>query len=219
MQIGILGGTGPAGRALAARLADLGHDVVIGSRDAERARAVADGLQQRWGSRVATLSGAGNEVPAREGELVVLAVPWQAAKPVASELAEALAGKLVISMANALEKRNSDFAAVVPPDGSVAAGVAGILPDSRVVAALHHVPAKELGDLDQKVDGDVLVCADDREAAAAVVDLVETIPDLSAFDVGGLDNAVGIEAFTAVLLSLNVRYKTRSAIRLTGVTR
>ncbi|HVM39695.1 MAG TPA: NADPH-dependent F420 reductase [Acidimicrobiia bacterium] len=219
MQIGILGGTGPAGRALAARLADLGHDVVIGSRDAERARAVADDLQQRWGSRVATLSGAGNEVPAREGELVVLAVPWQAAKPVASELAEALAGKLVISMANALEKRNSDFAAVVPPDGSVAAGVAGILPDSRVVAALHHVPAKELGDLDQKVDGDVLVCADDREAAAAVVDLVETIPDLSAFDVGGLDNAVGIEAFTAVLLSLNVRYKTRSAIRLTGVTR
>ena len=192
---------------------------MIGSRDAERARAVADDLQQRWGSRVATLSGAGNEVPAREGELVVLAVPWQAAKPVASELAEALAGKLVISMANALEKRNSDFAAVVPPDGSVAAGVAGILPDSRVVAALHHVPAKELGDLDQKVDGDVLVCADDREAAAAVVDLVETIPDLSAFDVGGLDNAVGIEAFTAVLLSLNVRYKTRSAIRLTGVTR
>lgn len=219
MRIGVLGGTGPAGKALAVRLADLGHDVVIGSRDGARAQGIVDELRARWGDRVASLRGATNDVSAREGELVVLAVPWKAAKPMAEDLRDALAGKIVISMANALERRNSDFAAVVPPDGSVAAGVAATLTDSRVVAALHHVPARELGNLDGSVDGDVLVCSDDRGAAAEVAELVETIPALQAFDVGGLDNAVGIEAFTAVLLSLNVRYKTRSAIRLTGVHR
>lgn len=219
MEIGVLGATGPAGRALAARLAAAGHDVMIGSRDAERATDVVGTLQERWGERVASVHGAENEEVARTSELVVVAVPWQAAAPVASDLAEDLAGKIVISMANALQKSGEGFEAVLPPDGSVAAGVAKATPESRVVAALHHVAAKDLGNLDTAVDGDVLVCSDDRDAVETVGGLVRQIPRLDPVDVGGLANAIGIEAFTAVMLSVNVRYRVRTGLRLTGLQR
>lgn len=219
MRIGILGATGPAGRALAARLADLGESVVVGSRDAQRAADVAADLAERWGSRVDGVEGAANDVAAREGEMVVVAVPWQAAATVATDLAPHLAGKVVVSMANALERHGDGFAAVVPDEGSVAAAVAAAAPESRVVAALHHVPARELGALDESVDGDVLVCSDDRPAAEQVCRLVKGIPRLEPLDVGGLHNAVGIEAFTAVMLSVNLRYQVRTGLRLTGMHR
>lgn len=219
MRIGILGATGPAGRSLAARLADLGDDVFVGSRDPARAREVVAGLGERWRSRVAGVTGVGNEEAAREGEIVVVSVPWKAAAPLAGDLAATLAGKIVVSMANALERRGDEFVAVVPPEGSVAAAVAKAVPESRVVAALHHVPARDLGALDQAVDADVLVCSDDRASAARVCELVRRIPRLEAFDVGRLGNAVGIEAFTAVMLSVNARYRVRTGLRLTGMHR
>lgn len=219
MRIGILGATGPAGRALGARLADLGHDVLVGSRDESRARDVAAAVARRWGSRTASLSGVANETAAREGELVVLSVPWEAAPTLAAALAPALAGKIVVSMANALKRVGEGFEAVIPDQGSVAAAAAKAAPESTVVAALHHVPARKLGALDETVDGDVLVCSDDRRAAATVCDLVRAIPRLEAFDVGGLGSAVGIEAFTAVMLSVNARYHVRTGLRLTGMHR
>jgi len=219
MRIGVLGGTGPAGRGLAARLSDLGHEVVVGSRDADRARATVEALRSRWGDRLDGLTGTANEAAAEAGELVVIAVPWEAASRVAAATAPLLAGKVVISMANALEMRDGGFVAVITPRRSVAAEVAAAAPQARIVAALHHVPAKDLGDLEAEVDGDVLVCSNDREAARDVCDLVSKIPRLQAFDVGALANAVGIEAFTAVLLSMNVRYNVRTAIRITGLPR
>lgn len=219
MRIGVLGATGPAGRALAARLTDAGHDVLLGSRDAERARGVTDGLGDEWGERVAGLRGVENRVAADESELVVVAVPWHAAATVSGDLSGALAGKVVLSMANALEKHGDGFVAVVPEEGSIAAAVAAATPESRVVAALQHVAAAELGALDHAVDGDVLVCSDHRDAASTVCDLVAEIPSLEPFDVGGLHNAVGLEAFTAVMLSVNVRYRVRSGLHLTGMAR
>lgn len=219
MRIGILGATGPAGRSLAGRLGDLGFDVWVGSREPQRAAEAVTTLADRYGERVARVHAVGNQEAAGAGDIVVVAVPWKAAAPLATELSSELAGKIVISMANALERRGDEFVAVVPPDGSVAAGLAKAVPDSRVVAALHHVPARELGALDEAVDADVLVCSDDRAAADTVCELVRAIPRLEAFDVGGLGNAVGIEAFTAVMLSVNIRYKVRTGLRLTGMKR
>lgn len=218
MRIGILGATGPAGRALGARLADLGHEVLLGSREDGRAKGVAAQVSERWGTRVASLSGVANEAAAG-GDVVVLSVPWEAAAPLAATWAEALSGKIVVSMANALRRSGDDFEAVIPNGGSVAAGVAKAAPGSRVVAALHHVPARELASLDQAVDADVLVCSDDADAARQVCELVRTIPRLEAFHVGGLANAVGVEAFTAVMLSVNARYRVRTGLRLTGMHR
>jgi len=85
------------------------------------------------------------------------------------------------------------------------------------VAAFHHLPAKELGHIGQPIDSDVLICSDDRDAIQIVSGIVERIPGCRPLDAGLLSNAMAIEAFTAVLLQLNVRYKTRVAPKLTGI--
>ena len=123
-------------------------------------------------------------------------------------------------MANALARVGHEFQPLVPPRGSVAARVQAAVPGCQVVAAFHHVPAKELGDLDHPIESDVLICSDDKAAGAhGHARSSDKIPDCRPLDAGELSNATPIEAFTAVLLQLNVRYKTRVAPKLTGITR
>lgn len=217
MRISVLGGTGPAGSALALRLADVGHQVRIGSRSAERAGEVCAELVSGWPGRSLDLEGAANEDAAAWCELAVVATPWDAAAATAADLSVPLAGKVVISMANAMAKVGRDMAALVPPRGSIAAAVQAALPDSRVAGAFHHVPAHELGQLDAPVHCDVIVCADDVETAKAVSALVDEIPGLRAVRAGNLTAAAATEAFTAVLLQINRRYKTRTTLRLHGL--
>jgi NADPH-dependent F420 reductase len=156
MRVGIVGGTGPAGRALAARLASVGLDVVIGSRSAERAQEITDEIAKKWPDRDLPLSPAVN-ADATAADLVVVATPWDAAADTAGSLRARLAGKVVISMGNALAKIDGELQAVVPPLGSVAAGVQAAAPESMVAAAFHHLPARSLGDLDRDASGDILV--------------------------------------------------------------
>ena len=217
MKIAVLGGTGPAGGALALRLADIGHQVRIGSRSAERAGVVCAELTAGWPGRTLDLTGAANEDAAAWAELAVVATPWDAAAATAADLSAALAGKVVISMANAMAKVGRDMAALVPPRGSIAAAVQAALPDSKVAGAFHHVPAHELGQLDEPVHCDVIVCADDAETAKAVSALIDQIPGLRAVRAGNLTAAAATEAFTAVLLQINRRYKTRTTLRLHGL--
>ena len=216
MQIGIVGGTGPAGSGLAARLASVGHEVVIGSRSAERAQEIVDGLHQRWPDRSLAITAADN-AGAADAELIVVATPWDAAWTTAKSVGDHLHGKVVMSMANALVRVGHEFQPLVPPRGSVAASVQAAVPGSQVVAALHHVPAKELGDLDHSVESDVLICSDHAAAKQLCMDLIAELPALRPLDAGDLTQAAPIEAFTAVLLQLNVRYKTRVAVKFTGL--
>jgi 8-hydroxy-5-deazaflavin:NADPH oxidoreductase len=216
MRIGILGGTGPAGRGLAVRLAAAGVDeVVIGSRDAERAAGVAADLVAAWSGRSLAITGASNEDTAA-CDLVVVATPWDGAVPTLKPLADALAGKVVVSMANALVKEGREFLALVPPRGSVAAHVQATLPRSLVSASFHHLPASEMEKLDVPVDADVLVCSDHPEATSATVALVNLIGGLRGVDAGSLSQAAPIEAFTAVLITVNIRHKVHSTVRLAG---
>jgi NADPH-dependent F420 reductase len=216
VRVGVLGGTGPAGRALAARLADSGCTVVIGSRSADRAAEIRDGVLARWPGRDLPLEAADNS-GAAGADLVVVATPWEAAAETAASLATELEGKVVVSMANALTRGEGGFSALVPGRGSVAAGVQAAVPGSLVSAAFHHLPAKTLGDLDTRLDADVLVCADAPEATAATSELIERIPGLRALDAGGLHSAMPVESLTAVLLQLNVRYKAKAGVRFTGI--
>lgn len=218
MHVGILGGTGPAGSALAARLASAGATVVIGSRSEERASGVVAGLRERWPDQELALQAGDNEAAAG-AELVVVATPWDAAAPTAASVAGHLAGKVVVSMANAVVRVGGEFAPLVPPRGSVAAHVQAAVPDAQVAAAFHHVPARALGDLSRPLDGDVLVCADSPAAMKATAELVSLIPGLRPLEAGTLANAAPVEAFTAVLLALNVRYRTAASLRLTGIPR
>ena len=218
MRIGIFGGTGPAGSGLAARLASIGYPAVIGSRSKYRAMEVVDELVAKWPD-LAGLLEAGDNQAAADCDMVVIATPWDSAASTAQENADALEGKIVISMANALVRVNKEFQPLVPPRGSVAAHVQAAIPRSRVVAAFHHLPATELGHIDQPIDSDVLICADDAEAVREVSAIVAQFPGCRPLDAGELSNATAIEAFTAVLLQLNVRYKTRVAPKLTGIKR
>ena len=217
MEVGILGGTGPAGGGLAARLASVGLDVVIGSRSKERANEACAAIAAKWPQRALSLSPADNAVAA-EAELVVIATPWEAAANTAASVAAQLEGKVVVSMANALTRMGEEFEPLVPTRGSVAAHVQSAVPRSLVAAAFHHLPAKALAQLDRPMEGDVLICSDHPAAYEATARLVDAIPALRPLNAGSLSNATPIEAITAVLLQLNVRYKTRAAIKLTGIT-
>jgi NADPH-dependent F420 reductase len=216
MRIGILGGTGPAGTALGARLASVGYHVVLGSRSKYRAMESRDALVERWPELDPNLE-AGDNTYAAMSHVVVIATPWDSAASTAQSVQEHLEGKVVISMANALVRLDNEFQPLVPPRGSVAAHVQAAVPQCRVVAAFHHLPARELGHLGSPIDSDVLICSDDLDATKVVSEIAAKIPGCRPLDAGELSNATAIEAFTAVLLQLNVRYKTRVAPKLTGL--
>jgi 8-hydroxy-5-deazaflavin:NADPH oxidoreductase len=216
MRIGIFGATGPAGSALALRLASVGFEVLVGSRSQERCDRVVADLTGRWPDRRLPIVAVVNELAA-EADLVVIATPWDSAAITAHAHSQALDGKVVVSMANALVRVGNEFEPLIPPRGSVAAHVQAAVPVGRGVAAFHHLPAKELSQLDHPVESDVLVCGDDRAAVQATMDVAAKIPGCRPLDAGELSNATAIEAFTAVLLQLNLRYKTRVAPRLTGI--
>jgi NADPH-dependent F420 reductase len=216
VHVGILGGTGPAGSGLAARLADAGLEVVIGSRSKERAQHTCEEISKAWPDRDLSLE-AGDNPRAAAAEVVVVATPWDAAAVTVASVAGRLTGKVVISMANALAKVGDEFEPLVPPRGSVAAHVQSAAPGALVAAAFHHLPAKALANLNTPIDADVMVCSDHKAAFDQTAELVSLIPNLRPLNAGSLSNAAPIEAITAVLLQLNVRYKTRAAIRLTGI--
>ena len=216
MKIGLIGGSGPAGSALGARLASVGYECVIGSRSKYRAMEARDRAIES-NPELVSLLGYGDNEAAAACDLVVIATPWDSAATTAKEYEDLLKGKVRVSMANALVKVGPEFQPLVPPRGSVAAHVQAAMPESRVVAAFHHLPAKELGHLGEPIDSDVLICGDDPKAVETVSEIVGKIPGCRPLDAGELSNATAIEAFTAVLLQLNVRYRTRVAPKLTGI--
>jgi NADPH-dependent F420 reductase len=217
VEIGVLGATGPAGKGIAARLASVGYDVVAGSRDLERAETTVAELSSKWGSQLGSLKGATNADAAAAGDLVIVATTWEGAVETTRAHADALAGKTVIAMANGLEKVDREFLAVLPPEGSLAQAQQAAAPDARIVAAFHLVPAAALAAIDRPLESDVLVCGDDDEARKQVLELVVSMPELRAFDAGSLANAVGIETFAALLLTINLRHKGKGTLRLLGL--
>jgi hypothetical protein len=190
--------------------------VTLGSREPERAASVAAEIVAAWPGRSLAVSGVGN-AEAGGADIVVVATPWEAAAPTVSEIEGILTGKVVVCVANALIREGREMLAVIPPRGSVAACVAAVLPQSLVSAAGHHLPAHVLGDLDRALVSDVLVCSDHAEAITATMDLTGRIGGLRPLDAGGLAAASAIEAFTAVLVGLNIRYKAQSTLGLLGL--
>ncbi len=216
MHIGVLGGTGPAGQGLALRLASVGIEVTIGSRSIDRAAEICDKLTGQYPDRDLPIS-PGDNAAAASADIVVVATPWEAAAPTATALSRALTGKIVVSMANALTRVGDEFVSLIPPRGSVAAWVQAAVPGALVAAALHHLPARSLMDLNHDLNADVLVCSDHPEAIVATSDIIDKIPGLRALDAGRLSSASAIEALTPVLLQINARYKVRASIRLTNI--
>ncbi|WP_062443759.1 NADPH-dependent F420 reductase [Herbidospora daliensis] len=213
VTIAILGGTGDQGNGLARRFALAGHRVLIGSRSAERAQAAADAL-----AGAGRVEGGANADVAAEADLVIVAVPWDGHKALLTDLAEVLAGKIVVDCVNPLGFDKQGAYALPVEEGSAVQQAAAVLPGSRVVGAFHHVSAKLLLDpAVEAIDLDVLVLGDDREATDLVQALAQRIPGVRGIYGGRLRNAHQVEAFTANLVSINRRYKAHAGIRVTDV--
>ena len=215
MSVAVLGGTGKEGSALAMRWALNGYKVIIGSRTEEKAKTRVAELNTELGGDY--LVGMANEDAAKEGEIVVLSVPYGAHKPTIEGVKDQLAGKVVVDLTVPLAPPK--IMSVNVPEGKAAALEAQsyLDNDAKVVAAFQNVSAVKLKQLDKAVDCDVLVCGDDDDAKADVIRLVEAA-SMRGIDAGSLENAVAVEALTPVLLYINKKYKVKGAgIRITGV--
>jgi hypothetical protein len=215
LTVAVLGGTGPQGRGLARRFAAAGVPVVLGSRDAGRATATAADLAAATGGDV---TGADNAGAARAGDVVVVAVPWEGHGELLAGLRGELAGKVVVDCVNPLGFDKQGCFALPVEEGSAAQQAAVLLPDSRVVAAFHHVSAVLLEDPEvTDVGTDVMVLGDDREATDLVAALAGLVPGMRGIYAGRLRNAGQVEALTANLISVNRRYKAHAGLRVTDV--
>jgi hypothetical protein len=199
---------------VALRLASAGFDVILGSRDEIRAEVTASTLLPRGDGVV---RGGTNEVAA-DCEIVIVATPWDSAVATVKALRDALRGKVVISMVNALVREGKELVPLYPPRGSMAAQLAFALPESSVVGAFHHLPASEMEDLDSGLDADVVIFSDSAAGRTLVVEMVNAMPGLRAIEAGSMSLASAVEAFTAVCISINIRHKAHSYVKLAGLT-
>src|ERR1700753_287641 len=182
LVIAILGGTGDQGRGLARRFALAGHQVLIGSRSADRAQSAAEELGHG-------VRGLANADAAREAGVVIAAVPWEGHGELLSALAGELAGKIVVDCVTPLGFDQRGAYALSVAEGSAAQQAAALLPGSRVVAAFHHVSAVLLLDPEvDTIDLDILVLGDDREATDLVQALAARIPGVRGIYAGRLRN-------------------------------
>jgi NADPH-dependent F420 reductase len=217
-DIAVIGGTGPQGKGLAYRWARHGHRVVLGSRSAERARDAAAEIAARVPD--AQVSGGTNEEAADGADVVVLAVPYEGHDELVAGLAGSLAGRIVVSCVNPLGFDKQGPYGLDVPGGSAAETAAALVPEARLVGAFHHVSAPSLwGEEDYLDHEDVLVCGDDADAKAVVAELARAVTSRDGVDAGRLRMARQLEPWTAVLISINKRYKTRSGTSISGLPR
>jgi 8-hydroxy-5-deazaflavin:NADPH oxidoreductase len=211
--IAILGGTGKEGPGLAIRWAYAGYPVLIGSRQADKAQAVAAGLNAALGFDA--VRGLENGEAARRADICVLTIVQAAHQAALESLRDDLAGKIVVDATARVDFRNP-LPPAPPSAGRIAQDILG--PAARVVAAFQNVPAHALKkDPQQPLDAHVLVCADDQEAAAQVIELAQGA-GLQAYYAGGLDNAIVVEGLTSILISLNKHYGVKTAsISISGL--
>jgi hypothetical protein len=220
MRVAIVGGTGAEGFGLALRLGVAGHDVVIGSRDADRGAASAEKAAQTVGSD-ARISGTVNADSVVGAEVVAVTVPFGGMIDIYKAIAPALVpGQVVLDATSPLMTAvgGKAWQPIRPWDGSAAELAASLVPDGvQLVAGLHTVAAHELQALDEPIDSDVLLCGDDREAKRLVGSLVEDIPGMRWVDCGPLSNARITEMLTPLLISINRKYKVKdSGFRIVG---
>ncbi|MEX1022656.1 MAG: NADPH-dependent F420 reductase [Dehalococcoidia bacterium] len=214
--IALVGGTGPEGRGLATRFALAGHRVVIGSRDAERGRAVAADLASALDRDGGHVSGGDNEEAVAGADLAVIVVPYSAHRATLEGLRDALAGKVVVDAVVPVTfdkgPRPVDVAA-----GSATEEAAEILPDSTVIGAFHNLAAEVLLDPQASVGADVLVTGANGDAKQAVMALAAEIEGCRAVDAGPLRFSRFVEGITVLLIGINGRYKVHGGVKITDL--
>jgi 8-hydroxy-5-deazaflavin:NADPH oxidoreductase len=211
LNVAIVGGTGNLGGALALRLGAPGVKIIIGSRDAEKAKKAVEALKPNL--RAGEIEGTTNQEAVKGADYVVIAVPYEGHAQMVRDVKGQVTGKIIIDTVVPLNKGKP----FVPPAGSALQEAQQILGDEApVVGALHNVSAVDLGDVDSPL-GDVLVCGDKSDAKEKVMEIIRRI-GARAFDGGPATNAYVIEGLTGVIIFLNRKYKSKhGSIRIVGI--
>ena len=219
--VAVIGGTGPQGKGLGYRFARDGHDIVLGSRAADKAELVAAEVTERLTgvAGAGAVRGLANVDAVAAADVVLLAVPYDGHDELVAALAGGLAGKTVISCVNplAFDKRGAHGKVINGGEGSAAESAAELAPDAVVVGAFHNVSAIGLWGDEEFLDEDVLVVGDSVDGKQVAIDLAAALTGRPGIDSGKLRLARVLEPFTAVLISINRKYKTHSGIRVTGL--
>ncbi|WP_404536699.1 NADPH-dependent F420 reductase [Bradyrhizobium ottawaense] len=216
-SVAVLGGTGAEGSGLALRWAAAGYSVTIGSRDESRALQAASDLNTRLPDCAPKIKAATNRVAAAGSELVVMTVPWSAQASTADDIIDELQGKILVDVTVPLSRPRVDRVHIPEAGSAVAQLQKRVGTGVRVVAAFQNVSAHHLKRIDEKVDCDVLVCGDSREAREEVIRLASDI-GLRGIHAGELCNAAAVEAMTSVLIAINKAYRVAgSGIKITGL--
>ncbi|MFI7066728.1 NADPH-dependent F420 reductase [Kribbella sp. NPDC050124] len=213
--VAVVGGTGPQGSGLAFRFAMAGHDIVLGSRSEARAVQAAASLTRKGVS--GAVRGATNAKACESADVVLLAVPWRGQDDLIGELAPHLSGRVVVSCVNPLGFDARGPYGLDLGQNSAAERVQEMLPDAAVVGAFHHLSAVSLATDATLAHEDILVCGDDADAKATVIELAKAVTGKPGIDAGALRLARQLEPLTAVLISINKKYKVRSGIAVAGL--
>jgi 8-hydroxy-5-deazaflavin:NADPH oxidoreductase len=223
-RIAIIGGTGDQGKGLALRWARAGFEIIIGSRDRERAKAASAetrAMLNASGANNFNLDGATNADAAAAAQIIVLTIPFAAHIPTLKEIREKInTGSLIVDVTVPLEPAVGGKPTRVLGvwAGSAAEQCRELAPEGvQVVSAFQNVGAEALARLDREVECDVIVCGDDKEAKQRARPLVAAIPGCRYVDGGPLANSRTVEAITALLIGFNIRYKTHTGLRITGI--
>jgi NADPH-dependent F420 reductase len=219
--IAVLGGSGPQGKGLAYRFARLGHRVIIGTRNPESAQPVVAEILDRVGADAgADVTAATNAEAASNADVVVIAVPYAGHASLLEELAPALNGKVVIDCVNPLAFDARGPHSLEIEDRSAAEEAQRLAPGALVVGAFHLVSAVNLWSDEQFLDSeDILVCGDHADAKQTVLELAAAVSGSEGIDVGPLRMARYIEPLTAMIISINKKYKVRAGVSISGLKR
>ncbi len=213
MKIAVVGGTGDCGQGFIKRWA-IEHEIIIGSRRAEKAEAAAAELTSFLKERGinARIEGMENGRAIEASEIVVLSVPYKFIESMTVDLKRSYTDQIVISPVVPMARVDKHFEYTPPAQGSAALLVKDLLPPSvRLVAGFHTISYAAFGDLDKRVEGDVLIAGDDPRAKEVVADLVRMVKDLRPLDGGPLKAAAQIEGLTPLLLNISRLNKVKNA--------
>lgn len=222
MKVAIIGGTGAQGLNIAKRLAIAGEEIIVGSRQEEKALTKVDEVKEALSDYDLNIVGMSNEDAAKNGDLLILTVPLAAQKPTLNTIKEFVDDKILIDATVPLETAigGSPARFIDLMEGSAAERTAKILKKTsvKVVSAFNNISNSQLENIPEPIDCDCLVSGDDNDAKKTAMELIEKIPGVRCIDCGKLEKARMVEKITPLLIGLNIKYKSHyGGLRITGI--
>lgn len=216
MKISLLGGTGDIAEGLVLRWSKVGHEIYIGSRSEEKAQGIAAEYIEKLKALgiEPKIHGMANADAAKNSEVIIISIPPEYAASTIEGCGDSITDQIVVTPVVSMKKEGKTFLYDPPSQGSSAFEIKEVLAETaKLVSAYHNLPAKELANIDEDLDYDVVICGDDEDAKEVITKLTEEMKNLRVLDAGPLEVSPMIEAITPLIVSLNVRLKKHFSVK------